>query len=69
MATTLGNKGVLKAGKSLPQRRAHQLVIQYQMVINTCKIIQTEQMEFVYLEIHMCAYVHTHTNTHTCTYM
>lgn len=37
---TMGNKGMQKRGKSLPQGRAHQFVIQYQMVSLESKCIK-----------------------------
>jgi hypothetical protein len=53
---------------SLPQGRAHQLIIQYQIFSpeNICiqgNIIQTEQVALMYLGTH----THTHTHTHRVT--
>lgn len=57
MLTTASNQGMLKAREiSFFRRRAHQLVIQYQVAspenIHTNNIIYTEQIVFMYFKTH-----------------
>lgn len=60
---TIGHGGMLRRGESLPQGKAHQLVIQYQMAspenTHASNIIQTEQVIFrcicvsTYIQMHV----------------